>query len=130
MKKATQIRRQARQLFRLSVIDGMLDEDRVRQVVHQVLQSKRRGSLALLKQFQRLVMLDRAMHTAHIESAQALPADLRTRVQAGLTGTYGAGITTLFRQNSALIGGMRIRVGSDVYDGSVRAGLEALEKSF
>ena len=31
---------------------------------------------------------------------------------------------------SALIGGLRIRVGSDVYDGSVRAGLAALEKHF
>jgi len=30
----------------------------------------------------------------------------------------------------ALIGGMRIKVGSDVYDGSVRAGLAELEKSF
>jgi F0F1-type ATP synthase delta subunit len=29
-----------------------------------------------------------------------------------------------------LIGGVRIQVGSDVYDGSVRAGLAALEKSF
>jgi F0F1-type ATP synthase delta subunit len=28
-----------------------------------------------------------------------------------------------------LIGGMRIQVGSDVFDGSVRAGLSALEKS-
>jgi F0F1-type ATP synthase delta subunit len=29
-----------------------------------------------------------------------------------------------------LIGGMRIQVGCDVYDGSVRAALDALEKSF
>jgi F-type H+-transporting ATPase subunit delta len=32
--------------------------------------------------------------------------------------------------NPALIGGMRIQVSSDVYDGSVRAGLESLQKSF
>ena len=34
-----------------------------------------------------------------------------------------------FVLNPALIGGMRIQVGSDVYDGSVQAGLAALEKS-
>ena len=43
---------------------------------------------------------------------------------------YGPGISTSFAHNPALIGGMRIHVGSDVYDGSVRAGLDALEKSF
>ena len=40
------------------------------------------------------------------------------------------GISTLFVQNPALIGGMRIHIGSDVYDGSVRSGFAALEKSF
>ena len=35
-----------------------------------------------------------------------------------------------FVENPSLIGGMRVRVGSDVYDGSVKAGLVALEKSF
>ena len=36
----------------------------------------------------------------------------------------------LFAQNPALIGGMRIKVGSDVYDGSVQARLAALQESF
>jgi F-type H+-transporting ATPase subunit delta len=35
-----------------------------------------------------------------------------------------------FTQRPELIGGMRVQVGCDVYDGSVRAGLAALEKSF
>jgi F-type H+-transporting ATPase subunit delta len=39
-------------------------------------------------------------------------------------------LTTAFTQRPELIGGMRIQVGCDVYDGSVRAGLEALEKGF
>jgi F-type H+-transporting ATPase subunit delta len=35
-----------------------------------------------------------------------------------------------FVQNPALLGGLRIRVGSDVYDGSVRARLESLREAF
>jgi F-type H+-transporting ATPase subunit delta len=35
-----------------------------------------------------------------------------------------------FVQNPDLIGGMRVKVGSDVYDGSVRAGLANLARSF
>jgi F0F1-type ATP synthase delta subunit len=35
-----------------------------------------------------------------------------------------------FAQNQSLIGGMRIRVGSDVYDSSVQAKLALLQASF
>ena len=59
-----------------------------------------------------------------------LPADLQVSVQAELTKVYGPGITASFAENPALIGGLRIQVGSDVYDGSVRGRLAALERSF
>jgi len=59
-----------------------------------------------------------------------LPADLRASVQAGLRSTYGPGIDILFVHRPALIGGMRVKVGSDVYDGSVQSGLAALERGF
>ena len=74
--------------------------------------------------------LDYAEHTATIESATPLPVDLQTIVQSELTQRYGPGLTTAFVENPELIGGMRIQVGCDVYDGSVRARLKALAKSF
>ena len=48
-------------------------------------------------------------------------------VQTSLARLYGSGLHTSFELNPRLIGGMRIRVGSDVYDASVRARLAALE---
>ena len=74
--------------------------------------------------------MDSARHTAKVESALTLPADLQASVQTGLARVYGPGLNTSFAENPALIGGMRIRVGSDVYDGSVQARLAALEQSF
>ncbi len=65
-----------------------------------------------------------------MESATALPADLRASVEAGVVGVYGPGVSTSFVDNPALIGGMRVKVGSDVYDGSVRSALLALEERF
>ena len=75
--------------------------------------------------------LDRAQHTAKVESATPLSAELQaaTRGQSDAR-LYGPGLTTFFSDRPSLIGGMRIQVGSDVYDGSVQAGLAALEKSF
>ncbi len=108
------------------MVNGALDDGRVRQVVERVIRSRRRGVLGILKQFQRLVRLDRDRHAARVESAAPLPEALRAEVAAGVTRTYGPGIATSFAENPALIGGMRIKVGSDVYDGSVRARLDSI----
>jgi F-type H+-transporting ATPase subunit delta len=130
MKTVKQTRREAKRLFRLCFVNGLLDESRVRLVAQRIIEAGRRGSRALLYQFLYLVKLDRVRHTAEIESTIPLPDDLRASIQADLAQKYGPGINASFAQNPALIGGMRIRVGSDVYDGSVRGGLAELEKSF
>ena len=130
MKTTKQAMREARQVFRLCLLDGKLDEGRVRQAVQTILQSRRRGYLALLSHFVRLVKLEYDRHTAKVESALPLPDDLQANVQSELAGVYGPGITAVFTCNPALIGGMRIQVGSDVYDGSVESGLAALGRSF
>jgi F-type H+-transporting ATPase subunit delta len=130
MKTTAQIRRQAKQLYRLCLVGGMMDQDCVRQVVQAVVHSRRRGFLSLLSRFQRLIKLDLARHTANIESAVVLPADIRADIEAGLKKGYGPGVSTVFGLNPALIGGIRIRVASDLYDGSVRAELASLERRF
>jgi F-type H+-transporting ATPase subunit delta len=127
MKTTRKTKRAARQLFRLCLVNGVVDESRVRLVARRLAESKRRGALAVLGDVQRLVRLDRDRHAAVVESAAPLAGDVRDRVQAGLVRAYGPGLATSFEHNPALIGGMRIKVGSDVYDGSVRGRLAALE---
>ena len=56
--------RNAKDLFRLCVIDGALDEARVRHVVQQVIVAGRPNGLSVLSRFQRLVRLDRTRHRA------------------------------------------------------------------
>jgi F-type H+-transporting ATPase subunit delta len=130
VKISKQARREAKELFRSCTVDGLLDDGRVRQVVEHVLELKPRGYLAILGHFQRLVKLDVERRTALVESATPLSPDLQSQVQAGLTRQYGRGLSISFTQNPALIGGLRIKIGSDVYDGSVQARLAALQESF
>jgi len=127
MKSNRKIARSARRLFRLCLVNGVLDEARTREVARRIALSGRRGSRAILSNFLRLVRLDLARRVAMVESAAPLPDDVRESVAAGLASTYGAGVTATFSVNPALVGGMRIKVGSDVYDGSVRARLAALQ---
>src|SRR5262249_43906962 len=121
MKTTKQVRREAKQLFRLCLVNGSLNEERVRQALQRVLESKRRGRIALAAGFERLVKLDQSRHTAKVESAVPLPAQLQAKIQAALARVYGPEISVSFAQNADLIGGMRVKVGSDVYDGSIKA---------
>ena len=127
MKGTRRTIRAARRLYRLCLIDGRLDESRVRQVARRLGRSRRRGSIAVLSSLRRIVKLDRDRNRAVVETATGLPDDLRDEVQASLARLYGSGLATSFETSPDLIGGMRIRVGSDVYDGSVRARLAAIE---
>ena len=128
MKATKQIRREAKQLFRLCLVGGLLNDARVRQAVGKVLEAKRRESFTLLSYFLRLVKLELSRHTAEVESATSLPAALQASILSDVERVYGPGISTSFALNAALIGGMRIKVGCDVYDGSVQAGLASLQK--
>ena len=130
MKITKQARREAKQLFRSCVANGVLEDNNARQAVQKVLELKPRGYLAILSHFQRLVKLDVDRRTAKVESATPLPSELQQQVQANLTRLYGQGLNISFAQNPALIGGLRIKVGSDVYDGSVQARLTALQEAF
>ena len=130
MKISKQARRDAKQLFRSCMVGGLLEENRVRQVVQQVIAQKPRGYVGILSHFQRLVKLDVERRAARVESAGPLPPELQGRVNEQLNRLYGAGLTISFAENPALIGGLRIKAGSDVFDGSVQARLNALAEGF
>ena len=127
MKSTRRITRSARRLFRLCLVKGELDETRTRDVARRIAVSGRREARPTLTSFLRLVRLDLGRRQALVESAAPLPFDVQESVSAGLRGLYGADVKAHFAVNPALVGGMRIKVGSDVYDGSVRARLAALE---
>ena len=122
--------REARELFRSCRVNGVLDESRVRQAVALLLSRKPRGYMDLLARLQRLVKLDLEQRTARVESATLLPGDLQNDVAGQIKSKYGNGVNISFAQNPALIGGLRVQVGSDLYDGSVKTRLEKLEESF
>ena len=119
-------RRAARRLFRLCVNDGMLDERRARRVSLRLARSGRRRALDVLGGFARLVRLEQHRRTAVVESAVPLPAEMRNDVRDILTRRYGPGLEMVYAHDPALIGGIRVQVGSSVYDGTVRGRLAAL----
>jgi len=130
MQPNKQSKREAKRLFRICLVDDALDENRARRAARSVATGGTRDRFAVLAHFLRLVRLDLALRTAVIESATTLPADLRDELVASLARRYGPGLIATFAERPSLIGGVRMQVGSDVFDGSVCAGLAALQKSF
>ncbi|HTI97546.1 MAG TPA: F0F1 ATP synthase subunit delta [Dongiaceae bacterium] len=129
MKISKQARRDGKALFTSCKVNGVLDEARVRQTVSAVIARKPRGYLGILSHFQRLVKLDLERRTAMVESATPVSDALVQTVRSSLTQRYGAGLNISFAVNPGLIGGLRVKVGSDVFDGSVRARLNQLAEN-
>ena len=105
---------------------GKLDATRVRAVTDVLASEKPRGHLAILQSFVRLVRLELGRRHVVIESAAPLSESEMTKLRADIIGTHGDDLTFETAVRPDLIGGLRVRVGSDVWDGSVRARLEGL----
>ena len=130
MKITKQARRDAKQLFRSTFTNGVMDEAKVRAMVRKVVEMKPRGYVAILEHFKRLVKLEQDRRAAQVESAVALTPEQQSGVAGNLEKIYGRGLNLSFGVNPALVGGLRVRVGSDVYDGSVAARLRSLAENF
>ena len=120
----------AKKLFAASFVDGKLDPETVQKVVKKLISSKPRGYLQVINAYWRLVKLEEDNNRALIESAVELDAATRDEVVADLKKKYGDQIAAEFALNADLIGGMKIRVGSDVWDGSVKNRIERLSDKF
>jgi len=129
MKISKQSRRDGKTLFNACRVNGILDEARVRQALAEVVSRKPRGYVATLHHFHRLVKLELARRTAVVESATPLAESIQESVRGHLASRHGAGLDLSFKVNPGVIGGLKVRVGSDIYDGTVAGRLAALESS-
>ena len=130
MKISKQAQREARQLFRSCSVNGLLDESRVRQVVKLLSEKKPRGYVEILSRLHRLVALNLAQRSAKVEGAVVASPEQQAAIKADLEKRYGAGLNVTYSVDPSLLGGLRIQVGSDLYDGSVKTRLEKLAQSF
>ena len=130
MKGTKQSRRFAKQLFKNCQVNGRLDADRTQKSVQLLIEQKPRGYFGILQHLHRQVKLDEASRTARVESAVALGQVQQQDIQDSLNQLKGGNVTVEFAENPRLIGGMRVKIGDDVFDGSVKTRLTGLSESF
>src|SRR5258707_804071 len=122
-KKAQQF---ARQLFKLSVVDGVVSPERVGGVLAYLEKNRPANPVMVLKAYQRLVKTEVAKGQAVVEHAGAINDSVLTAIAAALTKKYHRAVIATAKPNAALLAGLRVHVGDDIYESSVAGQLATL----
>lgn len=128
MKINKETRQLSKQLLRASFVEGRLDQSRITSLVSSLIEKKPRNYINVLEAYRRLLRLEIEKRTATVESATELSQEAAGQLVENLQQKYGADLSTKFTVNPELLGGMRVRVGNDVWDSSVRNRLQRLQQ--
>ena len=128
MKINKEIRQLAREMLRASFTDGQFDRGKIASLVQSLITKRPRHFMDVLQYYKRLLRLEIEKRHARIESATQLAPEAAVDIVARLKRKYGEDLTTEFVVDPTLLGGVRVRVGSDVWDGTLRNRLERLQQ--
>jgi F-type H+-transporting ATPase subunit delta len=116
----------ARQLFKLSLVDGVVSAERVSGVLEYIEKHRPANPVMVLKAYARFVAAELAKGEAVVEHAGAINATALAAIAATMTKKYGRPVTATAKPNAALLAGLRVHVGDDTYESSVAGQLAAL----
>jgi F-type H+-transporting ATPase subunit delta len=125
-KPAKQAQQFARQLFKLSVVNGVVTAERVAGVLEYIEKHKLANPVMVLKAYYRLIATELAKSEAIVEHAGTITAATLAAIAAAMTKKYGRAVTATAKPNPALLAGLRVHVSDDVYESSVSGQLAAL----
>ena len=128
MKVNKEIRQLSREMLRASFTDGQFDRGKIASLVQSLISKRPRRYIDILQHYKRLLRLEIEKRHARIESASELSPQAAFDIGARLKRKYGEELTTEFIVDPALLGGLRVRVGSDVWDGTLRNRLQRLQQ--
>ena len=98
--------------------------------IQKLVAQKPRDYQGILVTLKRLVRLEAERKHAVIESAALLDLEERARAADSIVAQYGRDLTFEYKVSPELLGGLRIQVGNDVLDGSVKGRLARLANVF
>ncbi len=125
----SQIQQLARQLFKVSFVDGRLSNEQVAGVLGYIEKNHGANALAISKAYQRLIVAEVAKGVAVVEHSGPVSDATLASIASSLSKRYGRPVTTTAKPTPGLFAGLRVRVGDDVFESSVSGQLAALSAS-
>lgn len=116
----------AKQLFKLSVVNGVVSPEQVTGVLGWVEKHSPRHPVALLRAYHHRIAIELAKSRAEVEHAGPVSDGTLKMIEGAMTHRYKRVITASAKPNAALLAGLRVRVGSDIFESSVAAQLATL----
>ena len=119
----------AKRLFKLSLVNGAVSPEQVTGVLGYLEKTAPRQGLALLKLYHRAIAAEFAKSRALVEHAGPVTEATLKSIEAAMSKKYSRVVTATAQPNLKLLAGLRVRVGSDVYESSVSGQLAALSSA-
>ena len=124
-----QIQQLARQFYKLSFTNGVISAGQVAGVLDYIEKHRPTNSMAVLKAYQRLVAAEVARGQAVVEHAGPINSAALDAIAAAMSKKYGRSVTAVEKRNDALLAGVRVRIGDDLYESSVAGQLATLAEA-
>jgi F-type H+-transporting ATPase subunit delta len=119
---------------KLSVIDalaqrlGMMRE--VRNLIAVIMDHQRLGELdEIIAAYDALADAGKGVKDVEVTSARELNKDDRQQLEFEISKMVVSRVRVSYKQDASLLGGAVVKIGSTVYDGSVRTQLEQLKQT-
>ena len=121
-----QTKQLAKQLFKLSLVNGQVSAEQVSGVLGWIEKNQPTHTLTLLKNYRRMIATEVAKSSAVVEHAGPLAASVLPQIESAMAKKYQRPVVATAQLNSGLLGGLRVRIGSDVYESSISSQLASL----
>ena len=119
----------AKRLFKLSFANGQISAEQVAGVLGYIEKAAPRHPLALLKLYHRAIATEVAKSRAVVEHAGPISDATLRLIEVAMTQKYSRPVTASARPNPKLLAGLRVRVGSDLYESTVAGQLATLSSA-
>ena len=116
----------ARQLLELSLVNGAVSPERVAGVLEYLEKNPPARLSLVLAAYRKLVAAELAKGEARVEHAGPVAPEALAAIAAALGRRYGRPVAATAKPNPALLAGLRVRIGDDVFESSVSGQLSAL----
>ena len=124
------LKKYAKKLVRISMDKGHVSLERVRGVINALNMDPPRQFKRILNYYAFYLEIEMRRTAAQINYAGTLDQESIKKIQMMLSQFYGERIDVVANEDPSLISGIRIHIGDDVWDTSVRGALDELANAF
>ena len=119
----------AKEIFEASLVGENLNETKLLELVAKVKKFSSTSARKILLVILKLVSDFYKSNTLLVESAQVLPPHYLDQIKTIFEKRVGKRLNLTFRKNEALLAGIKVTIGDNVWDYSIRADLDYLKET-